>query len=466
MKGGSTKRIRHHSRASLLFSIMATYTTNGALSNATTKSACLDFFACAGNHSDFSAQFWAAYEEDAYLATRILLWSRDCRGGSGAKATFKAVLKQMAKKNMTLLQSLFPYIPEFGSWKDVFTCFPVPYDWMKDMVASRLKNEGEHSLLCKYFPRKGPWFGSLREKMIMSQSGFRHYIVSRSATVEQEMCAQKWENINYSTVPSRAGMLYKNAFIKHDEVRYVDYISSVLKGEKKINASVLYPNEIVARAKNDRSDAYEAMWNALPDYMEGSDERILPICDVSGSMSGTPLEVSIGLGMYISERNEGPFKDRFMTFSENPQLHRLNGTFLERVDQLDSADWGGSTDLQKTFEVILKYALKNDVSEDQMPTKLLIISDMQFDEATDNTGTNFEAIQEQYRDAGYHMPSIIFWNVRGVFTDTPITKDDKNVALVSGYSPSILKSVLKGDAITPEGMMHLTVDTPRYMIFG
>ena len=300
----------------------------------------------------------------------------------------------------------------------------------------------------------------------MSHSGFRHYIVSRSATVEQEMCAKKWENINYSTVPSRAGMLYKKAFIKHDEVRYVDYISSVLKGEKKINASVLYPNELVARAKNDRSDAYEAMWNALPDYMEGSAERILPICDTSGSMTGTPMEVSVGLGMYISERTRGPFKDMFMTFSERPMLQQLSGTFLERMEQLDDADWGGSTDLQRTFEEVLKYALKNDVPEDQMPTKLLIISDMQFDEATDNTGTNFEAIQKKYRDAGYHMPSIIFWNVRGVFTDTPITKDDKNVALVSGYSPSILKSILKGDVITPEGMMHLTVDIPRYMIFG
>jgi hypothetical protein len=445
---------------------MATYTENGALSNATTKSACLDFFACAGNHNDFSAQFWAAYKEDASLAIRILLWARDCRGGSGAKATFKAVLRQMAEKNMVLLQSLFPYIPEFGSWKDVFTTFPVPYDWMSMAVARRLKNEGEHSLLCKYIPRKGPWFGALREKMIMSQSEFRHYIVSRSATVEQEMCAQKWADINYSAVPSRAGMLYKNAFIKHDEVRYVDYISSVLKGEKKINASVLYPNELVARAENDRSEAYEAMWNALPDYMEGSTERILPICDTSGSMAGTPIEVSVGLGMYISERTQGPFKNMFMTFSAHPQLQKLSGTFLERMKQLNDADWGMITNLQRTFEEILKYALKNNVSEDQMPTKLLIISDMQFDEAVGYDGTNFEAIQEKYRNAGYHMPSIIFWNVRGVFTDTPITKDDKNVAIVSGYSPAILKSVLKGDAITPERVMHLTVDIPRYMIFG
>lgn len=443
-----------------------TTTENGALSNATTKSACLDFFACAGNHADFSEQFWAAYEEDAYLATRILLWSRDCRGGSGAKATFKAVLKLMAKKNMTLLQSLFLWIPEFGSWKDVFTCFPAPYSWMSIAVANRLKNEGEHSLLCKYFPRKGPWFGALREKMLMSQSEFRHYIVSRSATVEQEMCAQKWAGINYSAVPSRAGMLYKNAFIKHDEVRYVDYISSVLKGEKKINASVLYPNELVARAKNDRSEAWKAMWYALPDYMEGSTERILPICDTSGSMTGTPMEVSVGLGMYISERTQGPFKDMFMTFSERPMLQKLSGTFLERMEQLEDADWGMNTNLQRTFEEILKYALKHDVPEDQMPTKLLIISDMQFDEAIGHNGTNFEAVQEKYRDAGYHMPSIIFWNVRGVFTDTPITKDDKNVAIVSGYSPAILKSILKGDAITPEGIMHLTVDVPRYMIFG
>ncbi len=299
----------------------------------------------------------------------------------------------------------------------------------------------------------------------MNQSEFRHYIVSRSATVEQEMCAQNWEHINYSAVPSRAGMLYKNAFIKHDEVRYVDYISSVLKGEKKIHASVLYPNELVARAKNDKSEVWQALWDNLPDYMEGSTERILPICDTSGSMTGTPMEVSIGLGMYISERTQGPFKDMFMTFSERPTLQKLNGTFLERMSQLRNSDWGMSTDLQMTFEALLNYALKHNVPEDQMPTKLLIISDMQFDEATEN-GTNFEAIKEKYRDAGYHMPSIIFWNVRGVFTDTPITKDDKNVAIVSGYSPASLKSILKGEAITPEGIMHLTVDIPRYMIFG
>lgn len=455
-----------------------TMTENGAISNSTTKSACLDFFGCAGNHSDFSAQFWAAYEEDPRLAMRILFWSRDCRGGAGAKRTWKEVLKQLDTKNPILLQSIFPYIPEFGSWKDVFTVFQKPCDWMKEFIVSRLKEEGEHSLLCKYFPRKGPWFGAIRAELGMSQSEFRHYIVSRSATVEQEMCARKWSEINYSQVPSRAGMLYKNAFAKHDEDRYSEYIEDVLQGKKKINASVLLPNELVARANcSSNAEAYEAMWNALPNFMEGCTERMLPICDVSGSMTGEPMNVSVGLGLYISERNEGPFKDLFMTFSDSPELQKLSGNFLSRLEQLKGADWGMNTDLQKAFDVILAYALENDVPEDQMPTKLLIISDMQFDEATNRPrfragkykempGTNFEVIREKYADAGYAMPSIIFWNVRASFTDTPITKDDKNVALVSGYSPSILKSILQGEVITPEMVMHRTVDVPRYMVLG
>ena len=314
----------------------------------------------------------------------------------------------------------------------------------------------------------------------MSLSEFRHFIVSKTQVVENFMCANKWNSIKYEEVPSVAGLRYKNTFIKHDNERYNQYIQNVLSNKTKINSSVLYPNDIYHNYKYQSNgaisiDAIKAMWDNLPNFMEGCKDRILPVCDVSGSMYGTPMEVSVALGCYISERNEGPFKDAFITFSSKPELQILSGDIISRFNQLSNAHWGMNTNLQAVFDLILNRAQETNMAQELMPTKLLIISDMHFDMAVGTANywygytpepTNFEAIKAKYAAAGYEMPGIIFWNVNGDAGNVPVTMRDQNVGLVSGYSPSILKSVLQAKVLSPIELMLNTVNTERYSIIS
>ena len=278
-----------------------------------------------------------------------------------------------------------------------------------------------------------------------------------SDTVEQKLCAGEISKIEYSKVPSVAMNRYKNLFMRKDESRYNQYISDIFEGKEKINASVLFPNDIIKNIGHSNADVAQAQWDALPNYMENSTERILPVCDVSGSMSGLPMEVSIALGLYISERNKGIFKDAFITFSETPAMQYVLGNkLIDRVSSLGNADWGMSTNLQKVFDLILNAATRESLPADEMPTKLLIISDMEFNQA-DYNKPNLDVIRQKYSDSGYTMPEIIFWNVNGRVGNIPANKFDSKIGLVSGFSPSILTSVLAGKVETPEQLMLKTI---------
>lgn len=453
-------------------------TANGAITNSTSLNKCLDFFSIAGNHSENVESFEAAYGEDPQLALRILFWSRDCRGGAGARRNFITVMKQLQVERPKVFSRVFKFIPEFGYWKDVYNLRPT--DEVVTFVQKTLADDRDHSLCAKYCPRKGVWFGLLRNRFHLSPADFRHFIVAKTQVVEQLMCKQEWYKIDYETVPSVAGLRYKNTFLKHDRERYSQYITRVNNGEAKINSSVLYPHDLFNKyladyCTNKPLEPIKAMWDNLPNYMEGCTERLLPVCDVSGSMCGTPMAVSVALGCYISERNEGAFKDAFITFSGNPSLQYLKGDITSRFKQLQKADWGMNTNLQAVFDLILNRAVETNLSQDLMPTKILIISDMQFDEAvtshnnpfasrykTSFEPTNFELIKSKYKAAGYEVPGIIFWNVNGVAGNVPVTMKDENVGLVSGYSPSILTSVLQAKVLTPIDLMLETVNSERY----
>ena len=451
-------------------------TANGAITNSTSLNKCLDFFSIAGNPRENIESFEAAFGEDPQLAMRILFWSRDCRGGAGARRNFITIMKKLQIERPVVFSKVFKFIPEFGYWKDVYHLEPTLE--VTKFIADTLINESDHSLCAKYCPRKGVWFYLLRKNLKMTPSEFRHFIVSKTQVVENLMCANKWDSIKYEQVPSVAGLRYKNTFIKHDGIRYNQYIQSVLDNKTKINSSVLYPNDIYHNYRyqsngSTSADAIKAMWNNLPNFMEGCKDRILPVCDVSGSMTGTPMEVSVALGCYISERNEGPFKDAFITFSSKPELQILSGDIISRFRQLRRAPWGMNTNLQAVFNLILRRAQETHMAQELMPTKLLIISDMQFDCAlgynqfrSSSEPTNFEAIKAKYTAAGYEMPGIIFWNVNGNAGNVPVTMRDQNVGLVSGYSPSILKSVLQAKVLSPMELMLNTVNTERYSVIS
>jgi hypothetical protein len=340
-------------------------------------------------------------------------------------------------------------------------------NWLKH----QLEESANANLLAKWFPRKGPWFVAMHRYLGLTPKEFRKKLVEMTKVVETQMCNREWAGIKYEHVPSIAMNKYRKAFFKHDEVRMKAYIEAVHSGDAKINAKVLFPHQLfqaICQGQNER--AVEAQWINLPDYMEGSTERIIPVCDVSGSMAmgtGLPMDVSVALGIYISERNQGIFKDAFLTFSESPEMQYLKGSLAQRMRQLNRAPWGGTTNLQATFDLILNSAIREKLSEEEMPTKILIISDMEFDSACNGyrtPRTNLDAIRDKYQQAGYKMPEIIFWNVNGRLGNSPAQVRDKGVGLVSGFSPSILKSILKGQVYGPEQLMMDTIMVDRYRL--
>jgi hypothetical protein len=443
-------------------------TNNGAVTHSTAGIDCLDLFFIAGasrfmSEQDIIKAFTRAYREDKLTALKILFWARDARGGAGEKRFFQVIMRNLMTLDGEVYDQVAIHIPTFGYWKDIFI-IERPSDDTLNWLKHQLDENANANLLAKWFPRKGEWFVGMHKYLGVSAGTFRRRLTSMSNTVEQKMCANEWETIQYSKVPSVAGKRYVQAFHRHDGIRYQSYISDVMDGKEKMNASVLFPSDLVHKVNVDgfNTKAYDAMWKSLPNYMEGCKDRILPVCDVSGSMMGQPMEVSIGLGLYISERNEGPFKDLVLTFSESPQFHKIEGnTLSEKVFNLGRANWGMNTDLNKTFTVLLDRAVAGKVAQEDMPTKLLIISDMEFDVAC-GIRTNFDAIKDMYAHCGYEMPGIIFWNVNGRLGNVPVKANTINTALVSGYSPSIIRSVLGGDELSPLAVMMKTISADRY----
>jgi hypothetical protein len=354
------------------------------------------------------------------------------------------------------------------------------------MNKERLKSElisriFKSQTAAKWMPRKGPVAAKLRAFMEMSPKQYRKTLVELTNVVETQMCANEWETIDFGKLPSVASARYQKAFWKRNEQGYKSYIASLQKGEAKINAGAIYPYDVTKSLQRGNADVAVEQWKALPNYMEGSEDRILPVVDTSGSMGssagGNPnvscMDVSVSLGLYISERNAGAFKDAFVTFSAEPKLQILKGNLRDRFAQLQRAEWGYNTDLVKVFDLILDQATKHSVSESEMPTKILILSDMEFDSATRSNGwgskvttpwnpTAQEMIEQKYADAGYKMPAIVYWNIQSRGNNIPVAFDKTGTALISGFSPSILKSVVKGDITSPQGIMDETIMSPRY----
>jgi hypothetical protein len=263
---------------------------------------------------------------------------------------------------------------------------------------------------------------------------------------------------------------YSKAFPKHDSLGFGQYILTLKNGETKVNASAVYPYDVVKTLNLGNRELAIEQWKALPNFMEGCTERILPVVDVSGSMgcsvggnaNVTCMDVAISLGLYISERNEGEFKDSFITFSEKPQLQKLSGDLYNRYTQLSRSDWGMSTNLESVFKLILGQAKKHNVSQDKMPTKILILSDMEFNRATNLPLTAMQMIRREYEQHGYTLPSIVYWNIQSRNKNFPVRFDEKGTALISGLSPAIMKSVLVGNIDSPEHIMNITIDSDRY----
>ena len=296
---------------------------------------------------------------------------------------------------------------------------------------------------------------------------------TRLNVVEKLMSEGDWTGINFEHVPSKANLLYRKAFSRQQPERYTAFIKSVQKGDAKINASTLYPYEIVRDALRNYSDQQpdlDALWKALPDYTVDNPHNGIVVCDTSGSMTsnyGTtivPIWVSVSLAIYFAQRTKGAFKNHFLTFNSNSELVKIRSKDIVSVArEVQGASWGGSTNLQSAFDNILKHATANRVEQSELPDTIYVISDMELNVAcSGNNKTNFEAIKEKYRKAGYKMPRIVFWNVAARNDQSPVKFDENGTALVSGCSPSIFKTVLSGKNVTPYQVMLDTINAERY----
>jgi len=448
-----------------------TTTDNGAITHSTSLSKVLDLFFIAGasremNEASIQGMIEKAYIEDPKLTIKLIFWVGDIRGGGiGERRFFRIGMQFLNKYHPTVLQQVVRYIPEYTRWDNMFE---LDFNIIKPVLIEGLK--AKNALLAKFLPRKKQYknlASKIRKEFKWTSKQYRKLIVELSNTVEQQMSNKEWSDIKYESVPSQAMFKYKKAFYRNDEDRFKGYIEKAVKGETKINSGVLFPYQLYqAFNKNERGDLIEAQWNNLPNYMTDTTKQILPVCDVSGSMSGLPMDISVSLGVYISERNKGIFKDAFITFSSMPQLQLLKGNVCQRFRQLNRAPWEMNTDLIAVFDLILNKAKQNNLTQEEMPTTLLLISDMEFDQATrNNKKTNFEKIRKEYADSNYTMPEIVFWNVNGRAGNVPVQQHESGTALVSGASPSIVKSVLNGD-VSPIKTMLTTLNNERYEIFS
>ncbi len=461
-----------------------TLTENGMTTNSTTLNECVNLFFQVGalrgqDKQRLISKFSKAFTEDSLTAMKILFWARDVRGGAGERQIFRDIITWLAETHPTTLKKNVHLISEYGRWDDFLTLVTSKTCWEVALECVRLGLLNEDGLCAKWMPRKGVKANIIRKYLGVTPKQYRKLLVRLTNVVETPMCSKDWASIDYSKLPSLASSRYQRAFLKNDTKRYEEFKLALENGETTVNAGALYPYDVVKSLQfNGDNTVSQAQWESLPNYMEDSTDRILPIVDVSGSMGCsagnnpnlTCMDVAVSLGLYISERNEGVFKDTFLTFSSNPTLQVLNGPLVDRLSQLKCADWAMSTDLQKAFKLILNQAVKHNVPVEEMPTKLLILSDMEFNEATSSNWdrvsewnpTAQQMIKGMYEEAGYEMPDIVYWNIQSRNDNCPTRFDETGTALVSGFSPSIMRSILSCKNITPYEVMMETIDSPRY----
>ncbi|MBQ0143239.1 MAG: DUF2828 family protein [Prevotellaceae bacterium] len=485
-------------------------TENGAIGYRTSGKELLDLnFAVASlrhmSDNDIADKFMRAFYENKLLAMKWLFFARDVREGLGERRFFRVVLDRLAVTNTEIVKAVISLIPEYGRFDDMW-CL-LDNDKLADIVGEfvynqlhqdwrNMKNNQPISLLAKWMPSINASSIKTKEyakkfcKMFNTKeatyrktlSALRKYL----DVVEIKMSAKNWSEINYETVPSRANLIYKDAFLRNDTERREEYLNKLANGEAKINSAVLYPHDIVHKYINNYGfwdsevksydSAVEALWKALPDIVNGCDNTIV-VADGSGSMNCsvgntkiTALEVANALAIYFAEHSSGEFKDKYITFSSRPQFVDFSNcnSLHDKLAVALQHNECSNTNVEAVFDLILSTAVNNHMSQNDIPKNILIISDMEFDGcAKSNSSWDrpnarlFEEINSKYVDAGYKMPRLVFWNVNSRTGTIPVKENDLGVALVSGFSVNVVKMVMSGK-LDPYECLLETLNTERY----
>lgn len=485
-------------------------TLNNAKAYSSSLSKCLDLFFLGGSIRDWShpkirTLFTEAYEEDPIIATKIALYIRDVREGMGERKIGRMFLHALASeynyREDPMILKIIDHIADIGRWDDLVHIFYCTINEnlkneISRIIIRKIKediNSDRPSLLAKWLPSINA--GRLSRKKaieVMKYTGISNEVYRKILTelrkkidiVETKITQENFKDIEYAKIPSQAILRYKRIFFKKDTERFKNHIELVKKKKTKMNASTLYPYQLVKpffensinrdKLPDNEVNFYNTMWDILPDYTKAG--KAIVVADTSGSMFLDPMCISVSLAIYFAERNTGPFKDKFITFSHSPKFQTLRGrTLYDKLINLDTSGWSNNTDITKTFRLILETGIKYSVPQEDMPEVLYIISDMEFDAAIDATSnsyygmhnitlepTNFEAIKEMYEQFGYEMPMLVFWNVNAKSSTIPVRYNEHGTALVSGKSASTFSLAVEGNS-PQEFMLEAIKDKYKFV---
>ena len=469
-----------------------TVTENGAATHLTTESDCLDLFATIGalRHADdreIVDRFVRAFSENRDIAMKLLFFARDIRGGLGERRVFKVILNWLANNAPATVRKNIAHVAEYGRYDDLLclmgtACEKEMLNVLKAQLEAdnnALANGGEVSLLAKWLPSVNAsssetvlYAKRIAKHFGLNDASYRKALVALRAHIRiiENNLREKDYSFDYAKQPSKAMYKYRKAFIRNDGERYSQFLDKVTTGEAKLHASTLMPYEIITpffrrNVSDEERKAINTTWISQEDF--GDTENALAVIDGSGSMYGgadpMPATVALSLGIYFAERNKGAFKNHFITFSENPQLVEIKGEdILDKVRYCHGFNEVANTNIQKVFELILDAAKKNSVPQNELPKKLYIISDMEFDYCVEDASlTNFEYAKKLFAEAGYALPEIVFWNVASRNRQQPVTKNEQGVALVSGCTPRLFEMVASG-TMNPYAFMLEVVESERY----
>ena len=494
-----------------------TLTENGAITHTTTRSDLLDMFAMGAamrkrTDEDVILMFRKAFQENPTYALKCLFYIRDVRGGQGERRFFRVCMRDLATWNTEAAKRNLRHVPEFGRWDDLYVFVGTPLEAaalniMKEQLALDIQCKTP-SLLAKWLKSENTSSAEsrrlatiTRKAMGMNHKQYRKTLSilrARINVLERLMSENRWDEIEFDKIPSKAGMIYKNAFARHDlerekSIKEVQTYAEFAKDTtKKVNAKTLYPYECVSEALKNRYAALNSTqrlmtnkyWDNLTDYFNGATFNGLAVVDTSGSMTwgdGTPIKVATSLGMYCAEKAQGPFAGHYISFSRNPRLVKVEGVdFVDKVDRIVRTDLCENTDIEKTFDMLLNTALTNSCTQEDLPKNIIIISDMEFDAArgagrtydwttgtyrTNNTTpeTLMEGIAQKWARAGYRMPHLIFWNVNARQNNIPMLGNGP-ISYVSGFSPSIFQTIMTGK--TGYDLMMEKLNSERYAVIG
>ena len=468
-----------------------TLTENGDKAYVSTLSPCLDYFSLCGGKRDYLDEclnlFIKAFYEDKNTALKLLIYTRDIRKGLGERKMFRLLFNALANSYPEIARKLLPYIPKYGRYDDLLVCLYTPLeDDVIEMISLQLdedlknKKEGKPiSLLAKWLPSINTSNYEARllalhltEKLNLTKADYRKTLsyLRKNLILENDLRTSNYE-FDYEKVPSVAMNKYRKAFNRNDQQRFEDYIASVKKGDKEMHVDVLDVVNLVKRAKESMLtkdlgvDYYDVTWAALTKDA-AINKRTLVVRDGSGSMSCVPnaLDIADAMALLTASRLEGEFKDKFITFSSEPKFVDLSNkaNMFDKLGYLSTFTDYTNTDIEKVYQLILDvYKSPKFKSEDSID-QLLIISDMEFDVATDSQAGSLKSTFENFKNAfaslGFKMPEIVFWNVNARGYKVPVTQKEEHVKLVSGSSKNVIDLVTSTPSLNPLDFMNTVLE--------